>query len=161
MRPVGAVRTADSTGSEGRGRKKVLVVDDDKVIIKALSNALRAKGYEALASLDGSEAIRLVRQEQPDLILLDIHFPPDVGHGGGVAWDGFLILSWLRRMDEAKDTPVVIMSRADPAQYQERCRALGVVEFLQKPVDLEKLLTVLGQVLAEPLQGGEQFAPAE
>ena len=81
---------------------RILVVDDNKVQTTALSMKLKAQGYEVLVASDGSEAISIARREKLDLILLDIVFPPDVGHGGGVAWDGFLILSWLRRMEETR-----------------------------------------------------------
>src|SRR5437773_11788864 len=59
-------------------RKKILVVDDDRVILKALSIKLNAKGYDVLTATDGSEAVTAVRTHKPDLILLDISFPPDL-----------------------------------------------------------------------------------
>src|SRR5689334_18450642 len=95
------------------GSHKILIVDDSAIILKAFSNKLLACGYDVLTAQDGGTAVNLARHEKPDLIILDINFPPDVGHGGGVAWDGFLIISWLRRMEEAKDTPVIIITGAD------------------------------------------------
>src|SRR5689334_12871467 len=77
--------------------KKILIVDDSLIILKTLSIKLKAAGYQVFTAVDGSEAVSTVRRERPHLILLDIGFPPDVGHGGGVAWDGFLIMTWLRR----------------------------------------------------------------
>src|SRR5438552_130966 len=87
-------------------QKKILVVDDSAIIRKTLSMKLKASGYEVLTAEDGSVAVSTARRERPDLILLDISFPPDVAHGGGVPWDGFLIMGWLKRMDEAKDIPI-------------------------------------------------------
>jgi CheY-like chemotaxis protein len=95
--------------------KKILIVDDSVIILKALSAKLRANGYQVFTAVDGSEAVSTVRRERPNLILLDINFPPDVAHGGGVAWDGLLIMSWLRRMDEALNTPVIIITGSDSA----------------------------------------------
>src|SRR5438105_2044489 len=66
--------------------KKVLVVDDNKVILKTLSLKLSANGYAIVTAEDGAAAVRAVRSEKPDLILLDVSFPPDVAHGGGVPW---------------------------------------------------------------------------
>src|SRR5438874_6015269 len=77
--------------------KKILIVDDSTIILKALSMKLKLAGYAVLTAQDGAEAVSLARREQPNLILLDISFPPDVAHGGGVAWDGFLIMNWLLR----------------------------------------------------------------
>src|SRR5258708_35376570 len=82
-------------------RKKILVVDDSPIILKTLSMKLKARGYDVLTAEDGSTAVSTARRERPDLILLDITFPPDVAHGGGVAWDCFLIMHWLKGMDEA------------------------------------------------------------
>src|SRR2546423_8003749 len=99
--------------------KKILIVDDSAVISKSLSITLNSNGYEVLVAADGSEAVGIVRREKPDLILLDINLPPDVGHGGGIAWDGFLIMDWIKRIDEAKHTPFIIITGDDPAKSQD------------------------------------------
>ena len=127
--------------------KRVLIVHDSPIILKTLSNRLRAEGYEVLTASDGSKAVSTVRQQRPDLILLDINFPPDVGHGGGVAWDGFLILGWLRRMDEAVSTPVIVITGEDPNRHKNRCLAAGVLGFYQKPIDCEALLASMQSIL--------------
>src|SRR5216683_1930362 len=97
-------------------RKKILVVDDSPVILKALSLKLTAAGYDVLTAEDGAGAVNQARREKPDLILLDISFPPDVAHGGGVAWDGFLIMGWVRRMDEGRNIPIIIITGGDPVK---------------------------------------------
>ena len=127
--------------------KKILIVDDSVLILKTLSSKLQASGYQTFTALDGSQAVSTVRRERPDLILLDINFPPDVGHGGGVAWDGFLILTWLRRMDEALNTPVVIITGSDPALFKNRCLAAGVAGYFQKPLNHDELLGAIGKLL--------------
>jgi DNA-binding response OmpR family regulator len=108
---------------------------------------LEAAGFEAITADEGAQAVNIVRREKPDLILLDICFPPDVGHGGGVPWDGFLILNWLRRMDEAVNTPVFIITGEDPSKYRERCLKAGVAEFFTKPIDTDGLLQSIHRVL--------------
>ena len=80
-------------------RKKILIVDDSVVLLKALSLLLLSKGYQVLTAEDGAAALSTVRREKPDLILLDINFPPDVAHGGTVSWDAFRIMDWLRRIE--------------------------------------------------------------
>jgi DNA-binding response OmpR family regulator len=130
-------------------RKKILVVDDDAVIVKTLSFKLKAGGFDVCVALDGSDAIRTVRKEKPDLILLDLSFPPDVGHGGGVAWDGFLILDWLRRMDEAKNTPIIVITGGDPVQYEKRSLGAGAVAFFCKPLNHDGLINVIRRTLGE------------
>src|SRR3954470_18450644 len=99
-------------------QKKILIVDDDRVILRTTSSVLAAAGYAVITAEDGSSAVEKARTEAPDLILLDMLFPPDVAHGGGVPWDGFLIIGWIRRIEESKNIPVVIVTGADPAQYK-------------------------------------------
>jgi len=128
-------------------QKKILIVDDDLVMLKANSMLLAGAGYGVVTADDGAAAVGKARTERPDLILLDMMFPPDVAHGGGVPWDGFLIISWLRRMEEAKDTPVIILTAADPTKYKARGLAAGVHAFLRKPADKKDLLGAIEQVL--------------
>jgi len=127
--------------------KRVLIVDDSQIILKTLSTRLRAEGYDVLTASDGSKAVSTVRQARPDLILLDINFPPDVGHGGGVPWDGFLILNWLRRMDEAVNTPIIVITGEDPNKHKNRCLAAGVSGFYQKPIDCDGLVASMRSLL--------------
>jgi len=129
--------------------KKILVVDDDAIVLKSLSIKLKAKGYEVETATDGSEAVSTVRKLKPDLILLDITFPPDVAHGGGVPWDGFLIMNWLKRMDEAVNIPIIVITGGDPAQYEAKARAAGATAFFHKPIDHNDLFGVIAKVLGE------------
>lgn len=125
---------------------KILVVDDSAVVIKTTDMILRKAGYTVCVAADGSSALGLVRLERPDLVVLDISFPPDVSQG--VAWDGLLIMQWLKRMEEAKHTPVIIITGQDPAKYREAALKLGAVAFLTKPIDNEELVRLIGETLA-------------
>ena len=60
-------------------KKKILVVDDDLVVLKAFTIKLKASNYDVLTASDGSTAVNLVRTQKPDAILLDIYFPDDFG----------------------------------------------------------------------------------
>jgi CheY-like chemotaxis protein len=127
--------------------KRVLVVDDNLVDARALSTKLRSEGYEVLLAQDGAAAVSTARRQKLDLILLDINYPPDVGHGGGVPWDGFLILNWIRRLDEAKHVPVIFITGADPKKYRERAMQSGAANFFSKPVKADELMAAVNAVL--------------
>lgn len=137
-------------------RKKILIVDDSPVIAKTMSLTLNANGFDVLTAEDGATAAGVVRRDKPDLILLDISFPPDVGHGGGISWDGFLILDWVRRLEEAKNIPFIVITGGDPAKYKERAMAAGALAFFQKPVKKDELLAAIRQILPDADAGGEQ-----
>src|SRR5437899_7248604 len=92
---------APEIGRQPNG-KKVLVVDDDAVILKTTAMKLEAQGYKVVLAKDAPGAIRAARKERPDLILMDVSFPPDVA---AILWDGFLIMSWLRRLEQTRDIP--------------------------------------------------------
>src|SRR5262245_54925812 len=101
----------------GSPRKKILVVDDDPVIRQTLSLKLKSKGYDVVTASEGAEAISAVRDEKPDLMLMDICFPPDVASGGNVPWDGFTLTQWLRHVGGAAKIPTILMSGVEQANY--------------------------------------------
>ena len=138
--------------------KKVLIVDDDPIILKTTAMKLKAQGYEVATAADGAEAITASRDENPDLILLDICFPPDVGFGGGVQWDGFLILSWLRRFKEMMSIPVIVMTAGDAATYKQRSLDNGALAYFHKPLNHDRLLKMIDETIAT--QGPEKASPA-
>jgi CheY-like chemotaxis protein len=127
--------------------KKILVVDDNQIILNVLSSALKARGYEVLTAVDGPAAFTVVLQEQPDLILLDIFFPPDIFQSGNT-WDGFLIMRWLQHMGgpQANRTPVFVISGAEPGEFRDRCLAAGAANYFQKPVKMPELLDAIQQI---------------
>src|SRR5579862_990830 len=98
---------------EQTGRKVILVIDDNLVFQKAMLMKLRAYGYDVMTAEAGSAALAAIGRLKPDLILLDLNFPPDVANGGGLGWDGFLIIRWLRRMREVVDVPVIAVTGGD------------------------------------------------
>ena len=137
-------------------RQKILIVDDDPVVVKAMSMKLGPAGYDVVAALDGSEAISAVRKEKPSLILLDVNFPSDLG----VAWDGFKVIAWLQRVEESKGTPVIVISGGEAAKYQARALQAGAVAYLQKPLDNDELLALIKETLATPSKpAAPQVAP--
>ena len=126
--------------------QKILIVDDDAVIVRSLSMKLAANGYKVLTASEPSDAMQSVRTEKPDLILLDITFPPDVI---GVSWDGFGVVEWMRRMNEESAIPVIIITGGDSAKYKERAEAIGAAAFFNKPIQHDDLLKVISRTLAE------------
>ena len=130
-------------------RKKILVVDDDQIILKTLTIALSCKGYQVLTAIDGPGAVNMVTRERPDLILLDLNFPPDAANVGGALQDGFFIMEWLRRMGEAEDIPIIIISGDKSAKDKKNARDSRAVGFFPKPIDRIALLAAIRAALGE------------
>jgi CheY-like chemotaxis protein len=139
--------------------KKILVVDDDEVILKTLSITLSSNGYYVYLASDGPEAIRVVTREKPDLILLDLVFPVDAANVGGAMQDGFFIIQWLRRMGKAENIPIIVISGDNSTNDRRRSLDAGAVAFFTKPIDQIALLDAIGKVLYGKPETGESNQP--
>lgn len=128
--------------------KKILVADDNKVILKAVKQVLESNGYQVVTAADGAAVVNIVDREIPDLILLDILFPPDA-MDVGMHWDGFAIMRWLRNMSEARTVPVIIISGTEPGKYEALSVAAGAQAFLHKPLDMGELIATIHGILGE------------
>lgn len=135
-----------SAAPSGKPVRKILVVDDNEIIVKTLSLKLRGAGYDVVTAIDGAEAVAATRKENPDLILLDINFPPDVS---SVPWDGFRLMEWFQRLDASKRIPVIIITGSDDAQTKERANSSGAVAYFQKPLEHDQLLKVIRATLGD------------
>jgi len=129
--------------------KKILVVDDNEIVIKTICLKLQGAGYQVITAMDGSEAVAMARKEVPDLILLDISFPPVVG---GVAWDGFRIMEWFHRLDTVKKIPIIVITGSEEPKTKERATAAGALAYFQKPLEHDYLLKVIRATLGEGIK---------
>jgi CheY-like chemotaxis protein len=126
---------------------KILVIDDNPIIQRAVYFALRDKGYKVFMSGDITEALNVVRKERPELILLDINFPAEFSVGG-VERDGFWALGWMQRMDEMKNVPIIMISSDEAAKSEARALAAGAAAYLQKPINKDDLAAKIAGLLA-------------
>lgn len=109
----------------------ILVVDDDPAVHDLMQRFLGREGYRVIAALSGAEGVRIAQQQTPDVILLDIRMPQ---------MNGWEVLSLLKSDPELAKIPVVIVTIEDD---QALGSALGAVDYLLKPVDYDRLLTLL------------------
>jgi two-component system KDP operon response regulator KdpE len=128
-------------------KPKILVVDDDPDLVKALRLRLRANNYEVATASDGYAAIATAQKERPSLIILDLGLP--VG-------DGFVVLERLQSSDSLSGVPVIVLSARDPQSNEERALKAGAAAFFQKPADNDELLNVIRASLGP---GQAQHAP--
>ena len=136
-----------------------MAVDDDQTVLALLVMILQDAGYQVATAVSGSETISRVNEFQPDLILLDLKFPPCSENHQSTLEDGFLIIAWLRGMSRAAKTPIIVISGADPEEYRDRALASGVVDTFKKPLDTQRLLEVIRSTLDNGSQPSKQ--PAE
>jgi len=138
--------TANPENSFGQNRK-ILVVDDNPVVLKAFELKLKTLGFQVVTASDGSAAVSLARQERPDLIVLDIHFPPDVG-SSGLQWNGFTIMQWMQRFNEAANIPIIIITSDEVGKFKDKAVTAGAVACFQKPINHEEFLIAVRRTLS-------------
>ncbi len=136
------------------GSRKILVVDDNPVLLRALSLALGARGYDVFTAVDASEAFGFARLEKPDLILLDIFFPPEVTQNG-MTWDAFRIIEWMQRVGVAVGVPIIVMTGAEPEEFEDRCLAVGAAAFFHKPINIAELLDAIRRIFDPVVEAAE------
>jgi CheY-like chemotaxis protein len=120
--------------------RRVLLVEDDRFLRRAGEVSLRRRGFTVTTAADGEEALRKVRAEPPDLILLDILMPK---------MTGIEVLKTLRAEEATREIRVLILSNSSREQDVEEIKTLGVSGYFVK-ADLS--LQVLGDMVAHLLE---------
>jgi DNA-binding response OmpR family regulator len=134
---------------------KILVVDDDRLVLATLTHGLANAGYEIIDADNGDDAILLARKHRPDLALLDIRME---------GMSGFDVAAYLR---ESLQTPFMFLSAFSDDATVAQVKALGAVAYLVKPLDIAQIVptveAALGTVRAqrERLAAASGFAPLE
>ena len=123
--------------------KRVLIVDDDLVFLKATAMKLQAAGFQVTRARESSEAITALGDHPTDAVLMDIDFPADVFNGGMAWWDGFQMMSWLRGLATPIKPRFIMVSSSDSEENRKRAQQGGAVAFFQKPVDFEQLIAAV------------------
>lgn len=116
---------------------KVLVIDDEEGIRNLLDTLLTRKGYTVVLADGGRKGLELFRRERPDVVVLDLKMPEI---------DGMAVLQQIRNLNP--NQPVIILTGAGLPQAEERLRACGVSEYVEKEFSLHRLGDALKRALA-------------
>lgn len=108
---------------------KILIVDDDKLMLKAISHNLKTNGYETALAQNGFEALSIVLKEKIDLIISDIMMPNISG----------LELVNLLKQFYYNNIPIIMISSLDPREVVVCSLGLNISDFISKPIDFKKL----------------------
>jgi DNA-binding response OmpR family regulator len=118
---------------------RVLVVDDESIILRLLQVNLRLEGFEVVACANGEEALRHAEQRPPDAAVLDVVLP-------GI--DGFEVCRRLRGMPTTARVPVIMVTAQAQDEDRERGYALGVHAYVTKPFEPAALVALVREALA-------------
>jgi CheY-like chemotaxis protein len=103
--------------------KKILIVEDEKIMLDLLQRKLTAEGYEVSVAKDGDEGIRAMKELRPDLILLDIIMPK---------MGGFEVMEEMNKDKELKNIPVIVISNSGQPVEIDKAQQLGAKDWLIK-----------------------------
>jgi chemosensory pili system protein ChpA (sensor histidine kinase/response regulator) len=108
-----------------------MVVDDSVTVRKVTSRLLERHGMQVLTAKDGVDAMTLLQEHSPDILLLDIEMP---------RMDGFEVARRIRQHPTLKDLPIIMITSRTGHKHRERAMAIGVNEYLGKPYQENQLL---------------------
>ena len=116
---------------------KILVVDDDRLVLATLSHGLSQAGYEIIDADNGDDAILAAREHNPDIALLDIRME---------GMSGFDVAAYLR---DSHQTPFMFLSAFSDEATVAQVKALGAVAYLVKPLDISQIVPVVDKAFAD------------
>ena len=117
-------------------KRTILIVDDEESIRFSLKGGLEDEGYQTLLAASGEDALEIIEHNEVDLVLLDIWMPGK---------DGLQILEELKR--DGYKAPVIIMTGHGSIDTAVRATRLGALDFIEKPLDLNKIIITLNNTL--------------
>ncbi|PNQ72558.1 response regulator [Hanstruepera neustonica] len=118
--------------------KKILIVDDEPNIVMTLEYAFKKQDFEVYIARDGSEALKILKKDVPDVILLDIMMPNV---------DGYQTLKFIKEQASLKNTKVVFLTAKNKASDIEKGLKLGADKYLLKPFSVKKIVSEILELL--------------
>jgi CheY-like chemotaxis protein len=118
--------------------KRILVVDDDEMVLMALEELLKPEGYEVHTVGSGAEALQKLEQNAYDLIMTDVIMPE---------MDGFELCRRIREKEKAREIPIMFLTAKTRDEDRVRGLEVGANLFLSKPISPDKLLAIVANTL--------------
>ena len=125
-----------ATAGDGSAEARLLVVEDEEMILELLAGSLRFAGFEVTTAASGAEALRAVAASRPDLMLLDVMMPDG---------DGFEVVRRMR--SSGPDVPVIFLTARNGVRERVAGLALGADDYVTKPFSLDEVLERIRAVL--------------
>jgi two-component system cell cycle response regulator DivK len=142
MSPSKSLYAADlrdaSAHQQNTRRNRILIVEDNPISLTLLKQLLKAHGYEVLGTPEGLRALDLAREEQPDLILMDIRLP-DIS--------GLEVTRLLKQDDRTKAIPIVAVTALASPEYERKGLESGCDAYIPKPITLGNFLRTIESFL--------------
>lgn len=125
-------------GQNINGKGKVLVVDDEELIVQLIERVLRREGYRVATASTGSEGVLAAIELDPDLILMDISMPE---------LDGYEATQLIKRIQSSREIPIIMVTGRDIEEDGGRAFEYGAISYLRKPFNNSNLVDVVALAL--------------
>lgn len=123
-------------------KKRILVVEDETELVKAIQIRLEQAGYEILVAYDGMEALDKARKEKPDLIVLDLMLPK---------MDGYKVCAMLKRDTKYNKIPIIILTARAQETDEKLGLELGADVYITKPFNHQVVISKIKELLKEEM----------
>lgn len=120
--------------------KTVMIIEDNELNMKLFGDLLEVSGYNTIQLVDGRNALALVRQHRPDLVLIDIQLPEV---------SGLDVITWLKNEDDLRDIPVIAITAFAMKGDEEKIRATGCNAYISKPIVVKDFIATVKQYLGD------------
>ena len=120
--------------------KTILVVEDNKLNMKLVSGLVKIGKYRMIEAIDAESGIELIREQRPDLVLMDIQLP---------GMDGLSATKIIKEDPDLKDIPIVALTSYAMQGDKEKALAAGCTGYITKPIDTRKFLETVSQYLKD------------
>lgn len=121
-------------------KKRILIVDDEKQLVSLVSLHMDMSGYDVLTAVDGNKALKMIEEEEPDLVILDLMLPE---------MDGWEVCRRLRAAERTKDIPVIMLTARSGADDKLKGFECGADDYITKPFSPRELVARVKRVLDE------------
>jgi chemosensory pili system protein ChpA (sensor histidine kinase/response regulator) len=133
-------KAADAKRGHIESKSTILVVDDSVTVRKVTSRFLERQGFNVAVAKDGIDAIEILQDMTPDMILLDIEMP---------RMDGFEVATQVRHNSRLKQIPIIMITSRTGEKHRERALEIGVNDYMGKPFQEKELLDKMQKLLGE------------
>ena len=136
----GVIGVTPRAGKSEEMAKTVMIVEDNELNMKLFHDLLDAHGYKTLQTRNGIEALKIAREQRPDLILMDIQLPEV---------SGLEVTRWLKDDEELREIPVIAVTAFAMKGDEQRIRQGGCEAYISKPISIGTFLETVRRYLGE------------
>jgi len=119
------------TENDKKAKKKILIVDDEPDIVETLKFLIESEGFESIIAMDGEEALRKAKEENPDVMILDVMLPKI---------NGYKVCRLLKFDNKYKHIPILMVTARSQEEDKVIGEETGADEYITKPFDINELL---------------------